>query len=100
MAVRHAHGNRVEQGRWRRAAALAAILGSMVGCAQPAPPATTAPAAAPAAATTPTTTIAAAAAAATRTTAHANGATPTVLVRARARWVPVAWSELPGFGDD
>jgi len=26
--------------------------------------------------------------------------TPATIVRARARWVPVWWNELPGFGDD
>lgn len=63
---------------------VAAILGIAAGCAMPAPPST-----APAGVITPT---AAAAAAAPRA--------PAPIVRARARWVPAAWSDLPGWGDD
>ncbi|HEY8048333.1 MAG TPA: MltA domain-containing protein [Ramlibacter sp.] len=64
--------------RW----AVVAILGMLAGCAStPLPPAQ--PAAPPGAAPAP-------------------GPVPAVnaLATAKARWVPVAWSELPGFADD
>jgi membrane-bound lytic murein transglycosylase A len=58
-------------------ASVAAILGITVGCAVPAPPVTT-----PIALATPTV------------------QPPGPIVRARARWIPAAWSELPGWSDD
>jgi membrane-bound lytic murein transglycosylase A len=64
------------------------ILGIAAGCAMPAPP--TSGAATTAAA--PALAVAPALAAAARV--------PTPIVRARSRWVPVAWSELPGWGED
>ena len=66
---------------------VAAILGIAAGCAMPA-----APSGAPPPAVTPV----AAAAATPRTPTP----TPTSIVRARARWVPAAWSDLPGWSDD
>ena len=64
------------QTRCLRGSVVALILGAAVGCAEPAAP----PAQPRAAAAAP--------------------ATPTTIVRARARWVPVPWSDLPGFSDD
>jgi membrane-bound lytic murein transglycosylase A len=61
-----------------RGLAVAAILGMALGCAEPAQPP---------------------GAAATRVVPPP-AAPPTPIVRARARWVPVSWGELPGFGDD
>ena len=62
---------------------LAGILGIAAGCALPAPPLgapqDTAAAITPVAATT---------------------RAPTTLLRARSRWVPAAWNELPGWSDD
>jgi membrane-bound lytic murein transglycosylase A len=67
--------------RARRCWAGAAILGALAGCAGvPAPPP---PAPAP-----PAAPVAAA------------GAPPGVIERPRSRWVPVDWSELPGWADD
>lgn len=63
---------------WPRGGAVAAILGIALGCAEPASP--PAPPMQVALATPPT--------------------APRPIVRARARWVPVPWSELPGFADD
>ena len=37
---------------------------------------------------------------ATAPTAPADGIEPTAIERPRARWVPVPWSELPGWGSD
>lgn len=62
---------------------LVGILGVAAGCAVPAPPAE-----APSTATPEITSVAA--------TLRA----PTTLTRARSRWVPVGWSELPGWSDD
>src|SRR5262249_37038012 len=71
--------------------AVAAILGIAGGCAEPA-------AQSPAA---PQLVVAAAAAPASPAAPPAvPAAPPTPIVRARARWVPVSWSELPGFNDD
>lgn len=58
-------------------AAMAAILGIGAGCAEPPEASDGAP-------------------------SHATVAkpTPTPIVRERARWLPVSWSELPGFDDD
>ena len=60
-----------------RGAVLAVILGIVGGCAEPAPP--------PAAALTARSVV---------------KPPPSPIVRARARWVPVSWSELPGFDED
>jgi len=83
--ARHSIGDRARH-------LVAAILGIAAGCAVPAqpdtPPATPVPAATPAAAAA----IAPALAAAARA--------PTTMVRARARWVPALWSDLPGWSDD
>jgi membrane-bound lytic murein transglycosylase A len=70
----------------RQAAAAASVV--LAGCASaPLPP--SAPAPAPPVAATPTPTPAAPA-----------GLPGDALLHPRARWVPVAWSELPGWGDD
>jgi membrane-bound lytic murein transglycosylase A len=66
--------------RCLRGAAVAAILGVAFGCGEPAPP----PLAPPRAAATAT----------------AASVAPTTIVRARARWVPASWAELPGFNED
>jgi membrane-bound lytic murein transglycosylase A len=62
---------------WPRRSLLAAILGIAVGCAEPASPL-----------------------ASQRVATAAPPAAPTTLLRARARWVPVPWAELPGWSDD
>jgi membrane-bound lytic murein transglycosylase A len=63
---------------------LAAILGIAAGCAVPAQP--------------PDAPVAASVSA---TPALAAGVrVPTTIVRARARWVPALWSDLPGWSDD
>ncbi|HSB98944.1 MAG TPA: MltA domain-containing protein [Burkholderiaceae bacterium] len=65
--------------RCARAGMVAAILGIAAGCTEPAPPQMVPP----------------------RTAAATAAAMPpTPIVRERARWVPVSWSELPGFADD
>ncbi|MBE7420491.1 MAG: MltA domain-containing protein [Ideonella sp.] len=67
--------------RWLRAAGMAAILGIANGCAVPASPAAGSPAAIAIASTRP-------------------AVPPVPIVRARARWVPASWADLPGWGDD
>src|SRR5688572_20859132 len=62
---------------------LAGILGITAGCAMPADPVT-----APSSAT------------AAVVPAVAKTREPTPITRARSRWVPVSWSELPGWSDD
>ena len=68
---------------WRRLAA-AAILGALASCATSPPPAPSAPGVSPA------------------PPAEAAPAPPPSqpFARARARWVPADWSELPGWGED
>jgi peptidoglycan lytic transglycosylase A len=73
------HSARVSELRCLRGSVLAAILGVAVGCAEPASPPAAAPRAVAVAAPAPP---------------------PTTIVRARARWVPVSWGELPGFNED
>ncbi len=62
---------------------MAGILGIAAGCAMPAPPLT-----APTTAGEPIMPVA------------AQIREPTPITRARSRWVPVPWSELPGWSDD
>jgi len=69
--------------RWPRGGVVAAILGIAVGCTEPAPPPASPPPAPP-----------------TQVALATPPAAPLPIVRARARWVPVSWSELPGFVDD
>jgi membrane-bound lytic murein transglycosylase A len=95
-----------QQGRSLRNGLLAAlILGSVLGCSQPPTPTSPpppAPGAAPAAAPAATP-PAATAHAAPGSDALPTPASPTQLptiVRARARWVPASWAEVPGFGTD
>jgi membrane-bound lytic murein transglycosylase A len=71
---------------------VAAILGIAAGCAVPAQP--QAPAAPSAATTTAATTAAA------PVLAAAAARVPMPIVRARARWVPVPWSDLPDWSED
>jgi membrane-bound lytic murein transglycosylase A len=85
----HLHGGAPLKARCLRGSVVAAILGIALGCTEPAPPSLSPPASGPAA-TAPATRMALA------TTPPA----PNPIVRARARWVPVPWSELPGFADD
>jgi membrane-bound lytic murein transglycosylase A len=61
------------------------ILGIAAGCATPAPTAVAPDAAAPAVAPVPV-------------AATVRG--PTTITRPRSRWVPVLWSDLPGWSDD
>ena len=109
----HMRRARLPAGRgWRtgvRGAAVAAILGMVAGCAEP--PATSTAPSVPPASLPRTGATGAATAPATGGTAQttppiggtavpplAAGAAP--IVRERARWVPVSWSELPGFDSD
>ena len=62
---------------------MAGILGIAAGCAMPAPPVTA-----------PNTATAAVVPVVAKTRE------PTAITRARSRWVPVSWSELPGWSDD
>src|SRR5262245_52955665 len=73
---------------------MAAILGIAAGCAEPAT--------APAANDTPgmSRSNGAAVVAARGNVAPRVTAAPTAIARARARWLPVPWSELPGWNDD
>jgi membrane-bound lytic murein transglycosylase A len=87
--------------RSAHALAAATILGiglGLAGCSNTAPPAPGEPMqpvrrtpAAPPAATPPP---------AAPPAAPVDGPEPTAVERARARWVPVAWSDLPGWADD
>ncbi|HEU5295979.1 MAG TPA: MltA domain-containing protein [Burkholderiaceae bacterium] len=106
---RGARGGRVIDARGLGGCVVALILGIAAGCAEPAAPAApppTSPAAAPV--TTPAAPPAAAPRAAPAATPAARAIGPvtagaaaaTTIVRARARWVPASWSELPGFADD
>ena len=71
-------GGRLLRIAGRARSVLAAILGIAAGCAEPAAP-------------PPVQMVAA---------APRSHAVPTPIVRARARWLPVSWSELPGWSDD
>lgn len=72
-----------------RVLSFAAIVGMLAACASvPLPP--QAPVRPPVAAPAP----------AAVQPAPADGVPPGVITRGRSRWVPVAWSELPGFGAD
>nr|WP_236599741.1 MltA domain-containing protein [Ramlibacter alkalitolerans] len=71
----------------------AGIVGTLAACTsvplpplRPLPPTAPAPAPAPAAPSTPA--------------APEDGVLPGAVVRGKARWVPVRWSELPGFDQD
>lgn len=63
---------------------LVAIVGSLLSCGVMTPPASRAP--------TPE--------APSTTAPQAEGPAPAVRVQAKSRWVPVAWSELPGWSQD
>jgi len=71
-----------------RVLSFAAIVGMLAACASV--PLPQAPARAPAPAPAP----------AAVQPAPADGLPPGVITRGRSRWVPVAWSELPGFAGD
>ncbi|HEY8710968.1 MAG TPA: transglycosylase, partial [Burkholderiaceae bacterium] len=76
---------------------IAAIVGTLAGCAsvplppEPAAAASVAPPAAPA--TSP-------AAAAGSALPEDTAPLPPPLLQGRSRWIPVRWAQLPGFADD
>lgn len=77
----HEPGQPVRGGRALRLATAALIVGSLAACAvdlSPYPPAPPVPATAPA----------------------DDGPLPPALQRGKSRWMPVRWSELPGWGQD
>ena len=80
-----------------RAASLLVLFLLLGACASPPPPSLPAPQAGASAAGAA---AAPAATAASPANAWPAAANPTALQRPRARWVPVSWSQLPGWADD